>query len=43
MADCEWNQQWHEDHGDDEYRTPLGTTIAQVRRVNAEFGNETYE
>ena len=37
MGSCELNSQWHEDHGDDEYRTPLGTTAAQVRRVYAEF------
>jgi hypothetical protein len=37
VSRCEWNQEWREEKGGDEYRMPLGTTIAQVRRVNAEF------
>jgi len=40
ISNCELNQRWHEKHGDDEYRTPLGTTAAQVRRVYAEFNDE---
>jgi hypothetical protein len=37
ISKCPLNRQWHEDKGGDEYRTPLGKTKAQVRRVNAEF------
>ena len=39
ISSCEWNREWHNDKGDDEYRMPLGRTIAQVRRVNAEFSD----
>ena len=38
---CPLNAQWHEDHGEDEYRVPLGKTKAQVRRVNAEFSDRS--
>lgn len=40
ISSCEWNLEWHEEKGGDEYRMPLGRTIAQVRRVNGEFGDE---
>lgn len=41
ITDCPLNAQWHKEHGDDEYRTPLGKTKAQVRRVNAEFSTRS--
>ena len=41
ISTCPLNAQWYEDHGDNEYRTPLGTTKSQVRRVNAEFSDRS--
>lgn len=40
ISSCPLNAQWHEDKGGDEYRTPLGKTKTQVRRVNAEFSDK---
>jgi hypothetical protein len=37
ISSCPLNRQWHEDHGGDEYRTPLGKTAAQVRRAYVEL------
>ena len=39
-SSCEWNRRWGEEH-DKRPRMPLGKTVAQVRRVNAEFRGET--
>jgi hypothetical protein len=38
---CEWNRRWAEEHDRDrDDRTPIGRTLAQVRRVHAEFADE---